>query len=479
MRSVAQVMRKPSRYKYSSGPVEWPLPDQLIGIEIEVEGQRRINDGSLFPYWNTTTDGSLQNGIEFVLAQPLSGNNLSSAIHQFFKELSPKRATTSGTHVHIDMMEDDTTVNTVQCLILLAYILETGVYAVADPSREWCGFTNRLTTAPEDFIFSLLRSDLADNDSILASTCGGEHGTGKYYGLNVLTLASYGSVEFRYFPTATSSEELVSWVKLVQSFKKAAMQLGNPASLEAVTATEQSYIEFIIQYFNEWSEVFLKYVPWKVARNNYRKAMTIPQSVIEASQLRCNIKGESILKNKRFARLLKVAKKARKEEIENAELSISILANNDHVPSAYEVPNMFLCYANCWHLAYNASWSAINNLSMQIIEEAAGVPIAILKLKLEQAVLASQYSTTDKALALADLQRRFDSIIGDSSDHTLDIATYMRGTWASDPVSVPVTDPSPRRVRAVVNPRHVWADELMPPMPPDETPELDENGDYI
>ena len=42
---------------------------------------------------------------------------------------------------------------------------------------------------------------------------------GRYHGLNVVALAKYGSLEFRYFPSTTSHTDMIKWVKFVQLAK--------------------------------------------------------------------------------------------------------------------------------------------------------------------------------------------------------------------------------------------------------------------
>ena len=75
----------------------------------------------------------------------------------------------------------------------------------------------------------------------------------RYYGLNLQALTKYGSVEFRYFPTAESADELVRWVKLVQIFKKAALEIGTTDKLIALLTTEEGYNSFLATYFSEYS----------------------------------------------------------------------------------------------------------------------------------------------------------------------------------------------------------------------------------
>lgn len=309
-RNVASIFRKPVRSgEFPLVEHRWPLQDQMIGIEVEVDqvgGVRTVMPTQLRPYWNSMRDGSLRNGQEFILAAPLRGNYLATAIHQFFDGGTLiNRTTTGSTHIHLDMTEEGTTASTVQLLVMLMFILEPAVFAIGDPGREWCGFTNKLSTAPDELLGSILNLDLSSDDEPLLRVCN-DGNIGRYYGFNIMALAQHGSVEFRYFPTATSVGELTAWVELVQSFKKAATELDNLSALQAICESDENYNTFISTYFSSWASTILTVVPRFLALSAFQKALAIASShQLSRGSTSNSFDERAITGNKAFAKFLK------------------------------------------------------------------------------------------------------------------------------------------------------------------------------
>jgi hypothetical protein len=280
MKNVATIFGKAARRKAEALTLApWPLPEQLIGIEVEVESTQTTQHPLAYkPYWRTERDGSLRNGTEYILASPLKGDTLSAAIGDLFHGSKFERTTTGSTHVHLDMMEETTTSMTIKLLVLLAYIFEPAVFQLADPGREWCGYTNKLTSAPDSLVGTVLNSNEDTDYSSLLHLCADGHRVGRYYGINVLALQEHGSIEFRYFPTASSPEELASWVRLIQCFKKAALETTDTEQLSRIVEDVDAYTQFVNNYFSEWSEVFLSKVPHYQAVASLNKAFAVAGS---------------------------------------------------------------------------------------------------------------------------------------------------------------------------------------------------------
>lgn len=279
MRTLAEVWERTPRRGWDM-EVQWRDPKQLIGIEIEAESTNAILPvaSAVSPAWECGSDGSLRNGYEYRLSSPLNGSALSFAIQQFFAEPHRlERALTSGTHIHLDMMEETTSIASVQALVLLVYMLEPAIYRIVDAGREWCGYTNGLETAPAALLGAVLQDNLDDNPELLRSIAGVGK-TYKYYGLNIQPLSKFGSVEFRYFPTATSSDELIDWIQLVQSFKVAAVTLGGKAGVSEILLTVSSYEDFINNYLSAWAGRILSTVSYDVAVKRYHQALFTHQS---------------------------------------------------------------------------------------------------------------------------------------------------------------------------------------------------------
>lgn len=260
--------------------VEWPDNKQLVGIEIEAElrlggGEKR----AIFPvantlsFWNVINDGSLVGGKEFKLIQPLSGSRLAAAIYELFNgETRFYRSVSSGTHIHINMDEETTPLGAVQSLVALVYAIEPAIYGMADPGRKWGGFTNPLDSANSRLFNVLLNEELSNDFSPLVALCSSNHEY-KYFGLNIQTLGSYGSMEFRYFPTAVNVDEVVDWVSLVQSLKMAAVATPHLAGMVETLKNEDAYVALLSTFLGRWAERILSYVPPAVARRRVNQMM--------------------------------------------------------------------------------------------------------------------------------------------------------------------------------------------------------------
>src|SRR5690606_19790021 len=133
----------------------------------------------------------------------------------------------------------------------------------------------RLTAAPADSLGAILGLDLKE-----VFDRGMMNPHDRYYGLNVQALGKYGSLELRYFPTAQNKEELIDWIKLAQSFKIAAVELGDIQAFQEVMANEESYTNFLAKYFEPWKDRILQAVPHYMALASYNKAMAITETYI-------------------------------------------------------------------------------------------------------------------------------------------------------------------------------------------------------
>lgn len=127
-RSVAEMLGRQVRTKMLPLDVNWPLPENLMGIELEIEypqGSRRtISDTVEFRAWSRHQDGSLANGREYVLRTPLAGKQLTEAIAEIMMYGPFDKNMRGSTHVHMDMLDPDTSHETLRILILLVYSLE-------------------------------------------------------------------------------------------------------------------------------------------------------------------------------------------------------------------------------------------------------------------------------------------------------------------------------------------------------------------
>ena len=209
----------------------WPIPDQIVGLEIELEGQpsrdysKHVNNGS--PYWTTHQDNSLRNGIEYVLSEPLMGSELRKAISYFFSTFKTySTGPRTSIHVHLNMRQDNESLEGLKNMVILYAAYEEAFFRIADFNRKWCAYCNPFEDNPPQILIDVLRADNTSNLHHSLEISAGR-GTNRYYGLNLNALERFGTLEFRHFPLVHEEERLVDWVSLLMELKQAANTLAD------------------------------------------------------------------------------------------------------------------------------------------------------------------------------------------------------------------------------------------------------------
>lgn len=280
-KTIASIVGRRDWTPAHASTAQWtfPLPEQYVGVELEVDRDSTTADSTVFPddkilgfTWQRKSDGSLASGYEYVLRSPLAGKQLADAVFKLFSGgTRVHRTYTGSTHIHLDMT-DGVPVEALKVLLLLTYAFEHYLYAVGDITRQWCGYANRLMAAPSAVLEAILGSDDLRNFNRAVEDAG------RYYGLNLCALSKYGSVEFRYFPTAESAEELLSWINLCQKFKKAAVEIGTVGKLLEMMKSKEGYNEMLDTYFDSDADGMRKECPYSRVRSLMQKALIIAQS---------------------------------------------------------------------------------------------------------------------------------------------------------------------------------------------------------
>lgn len=238
-----------SRVKNATPDSRWALPSELIGIEIEVENFERDNDEAameLYPEWVMHSDGSLRNGVEWVLSGPLAGSSLHTAIDKFFdRNYRYTMSERTSVHLHVNA-SDDLSVDQFRNIFTVMYFIEPAVFRWADENRKWCGYCQPLT----DFAPHRLAQILADSTDVsFVKAIRGQSNQDRYYGLNVAAFHKHGTVEFRYFPCTNSKATMISWIQFVMEVKRAALSYESPAHMLSAVNTESKLRAFISAHF--------------------------------------------------------------------------------------------------------------------------------------------------------------------------------------------------------------------------------------
>lgn len=207
---------------YRTEKSSWVLPNQNIGVEVEVENVKQDVEQmqerrDLLKLWDIHDDHSLRdNGLEFVTHGPLFGDDLDGALDNLVtiaQKMKWRGSERTGIHIHMDMRDCDQTE-----LIMLSCL-----YAICErPLFHWIG-EHRLEN-----IYCLPWFRAQDNLKYVAAL-GMTNGDGiqdavsklqRYSALNLASLSKYATVEYRHMDTQLDAPRIKTWINLLMCMKK-------------------------------------------------------------------------------------------------------------------------------------------------------------------------------------------------------------------------------------------------------------------
>ena len=187
-----------------------PRPLDLVGIEVEIE---RVPPEDL-RYWNCVRDGSLRDGREFVLREPLYGTGILTALQElqnFFDDVSPQVSERCSVHIHLNV--SDMEVQEFQKLLVMYVIFERVLfqYHQGRADNVFCIPWYKANTPIESIL------ELQDVDDVYRWAM---MNTEKYTSLNVLPITQFGSIEFRHMAGTKNTSEILEWLKIVMRLRE-------------------------------------------------------------------------------------------------------------------------------------------------------------------------------------------------------------------------------------------------------------------
>lgn len=215
------------------GDNTWVLPDEFVGLELETEnwtwGLATVEERQdMQQWWVAKQDMSLVNGTEWILTRPLAGRGLTSAVDMLFSgKYKYTMSERTSTHVHINM-SDGLDIEVLRAMFVLTYVVEPAIFRLADENRKWCSYCQPLSDFSAKRLVSFLNSD--NDETVRQGINGGTHAD-KYYGFNITSMQKHGTIEFRYFPCTQSKKDVISWIQLCMSIKKAGIKWATPTDL--------------------------------------------------------------------------------------------------------------------------------------------------------------------------------------------------------------------------------------------------------
>lgn len=246
---------------------DWILGNQFIGVEIEIEDYSRRQVNNLLDtsnLWVEKEDNSLRSGTELVLADPLMGNDLRTALSSFFSTVtSYSTGPRTSVHVHMNMRQEEDTLEVLRNLCMLYYIYEDAFFQMSDPNRKWCSYCHPFEECPPEPLIEILRGQTLD--SVSDSFERTASNTARYYGLNLYALTRYGTVEFRHMPGTRSEERVLEWINFLMELKKAATGLAQQGMTPASVFFNIEDMHKIAELMPVFGERMRSYVPDVVA----------------------------------------------------------------------------------------------------------------------------------------------------------------------------------------------------------------------
>lgn len=203
-----------------SNPSDLFAMQEHLGIEIEVENYPIDGNQDFNEYWNVIHDASLRNdGAEFVLARPLSGESLVAAIRSLEEELQGVTLShRCSVHCHINFSTN--TLADIEKFFYLYAMFEPSLYTVSNKERYFNIYCPGLSHATAQLQEAAM---LFRNEHMFTRQI---NNWNKYTGINLLPLRSLGTIEIRTKAGTRDTDDLLLWVRILLSLKAAAMRMS-------------------------------------------------------------------------------------------------------------------------------------------------------------------------------------------------------------------------------------------------------------
>lgn len=188
---------------------------QLIGIEVELEKYSdRVSSHLNSGVWNLHNDGSLRNnGVEFITS-PMEARYAPRALNDLFEAGAKTCCFTPRTSVHVHFNCQELTDQQVLDVILLYMHFETRLYNFVGKNR-----IKNIYCVPINSTLLIARMINERFDKLVTKWK-------KYTGLNLLPLASKGTLEFRQMHGTTDVKKLCIWIRMLAKIFQYAEKAG-------------------------------------------------------------------------------------------------------------------------------------------------------------------------------------------------------------------------------------------------------------
>lgn len=186
--------------------------NQDVGIEIEVEGHGLPRDLDTV-YWKSELDGSLRDGVEYVLKRPIAISKVVDALvelRDLFTAYGSHLMFSHRTSIHVHVNVTNMELYALKKFIFLSYMLDTVFSKIGGREIKGNRFALRMKDAMG--IYYALQ-DLFRNNNVP------DNNQAKYSIINICPITKYGSVEFRAMHGNMDIKAIDSWCQLLVSLR--------------------------------------------------------------------------------------------------------------------------------------------------------------------------------------------------------------------------------------------------------------------
>lgn len=223
-----------------------------VGVEIEVEGDNLPHPDK---YWRREADGSLRGeSAEYVLTKPLTLAQLTIALKYLEKAYKDNGSVIhdsvrAGVHVHVNVQK--LTIVELFNFITLYLVLEELLVQYCGPTRVGNLFCLRACDA--DYLIDRLKHALRRGHfrTLVDDNL-------RYASMNVKSLGSYGSLEFRAMRSTTDFNVLHTWASVLVRLREAAKGFADPTDI--INGFSEGEAEgFLDRTLGEYADIFRQY----------------------------------------------------------------------------------------------------------------------------------------------------------------------------------------------------------------------------
>ena len=250
----------------------------LVGIEVEVENVLRIDQNIPLVFWRVAEDGSLRNNGREFKTVAIPSFIAPVVLHQLFNGLNDTIDFSRRTSIHVHLDARQLSPQQLTGLLFTYLCVENVLFKFADLSRRSNIFCVPLQES--NLVYDMKPMDLRSYTNIVDRW----H---KYTALNLLTLAQFGTLEFRHLPGTNNVEKIITWIRLLTKLKIFAYRnsLDDIVSLICNLNTSSGYLKFLEGVFG--SDVV--YLDTTSLLNDMEKAVTTVKNSAIANPFHANL----------------------------------------------------------------------------------------------------------------------------------------------------------------------------------------------